>query len=77
MEFKDIQNTWQQQSSQETTLPDFEPAKQKLQKLRKGQQITQLILGITGIVLIVFFFYISKVARHCVEVLLALFNPVL
>lgn len=59
MEFKDIQNTWQQQSGQETTLPDFEPVKQKLQKLRKGQRITQLILGITGIVLIVFFFYIS------------------
>ncbi len=58
MEFKDIQNTWQQQSG-ETTVPDFTPAQQKLQKLRKEQRITQLILGVTGIVLIVFFFYIS------------------
>lgn len=59
MEFKDIQNTWQQQSGKTTTIPDFKPAQQKLQKLRKEQRITQLILGITGIVLIAFFFYIS------------------
>jgi len=58
MEFKDIQNTWQQQSEQ-TTLPDFEPAKQKLAQLRKQQKITQLILGITGAILIAFFFYIA------------------
>ncbi|WP_420571315.1 hypothetical protein [Kordia sp.] len=58
MEFKDIQNTWQQQS-EETNIPDFEPAKQKLALVRKGQRITQLILGITGIILILFFFYIS------------------
>jgi membrane protease YdiL (CAAX protease family) len=58
MEFKDIQNTWQQQSGAQTP-PDFEPSKQKLQKLRKEQRITQFVLGITGIVLIVFFFYIS------------------
>ncbi|AXG69043.1 hypothetical protein KORDIASMS9_01262 [Kordia sp. SMS9] len=58
MEFKDIQNTWQQQSGK-TTIPDFTPAQQKLQKLRKEQRITQLILGVTGIILIVFFFYIS------------------
>ena len=58
MEFKDIQNTWQQQSGK-TTVPDFKPAQQKLKKIRIGQRITQLILGITGIVLIVFFFYIS------------------
>ncbi len=59
MEFKDIQNTWQQQSGKTTTIPDFEPAKQKLKSVRKRQRITQLILGITGIVLIAFFFYIS------------------
>ena len=43
MEFKDIQNTWQQQANSEaaTTLPDFEPAKQKLTDLRKKQRITQ------------------------------------
>ena len=60
MEFNDIQNTWQQQSKSETaTLPDFEPAKKKLAYLRKSQQITKGILGITVAVLIVFFFYIS------------------
>lgn len=59
MDFKDIQNTWQQQSGQPTTAPDFKPAQQKLQKLRKEQRITQLVLGITGIILIAFFFYIS------------------
>ncbi|WP_298515490.1 hypothetical protein [uncultured Kordia sp.] len=59
MEFKDIQNTWQQQSAQSTLPPDFKPAQQKLQKLRKEQRITQLILSVTGIVLIGFFFYIS------------------
>ncbi|PTX60388.1 hypothetical protein C8N46_10632 [Kordia periserrulae] len=58
MEFKDIQNTWQQQSEQ-TNIPDFTPTQQKLQKIRKEQRITQFILGITGIVLIAFFFYIS------------------
>lgn len=58
MEFKDIQHTWQQQSDT-AEAPDFTPAKQKLQKLRKAQRITQLILGITGIVLISYFFYIS------------------
>ncbi|EDP96999.1 hypothetical protein U8527_01620 [Kordia algicida OT-1] len=58
MEFKDIQNIWQQQSG-ETTLPDFEPAKQNLRQLRKKQQISKIILAITGIVLIAFFFYIS------------------
>lgn len=58
MEFKDIQNTWQQQP-ETTTPPDFEPAIQKLKNLRKGQQITKLILGITGAVLIYFFFYIA------------------
>lgn len=58
MEFKDLQHTWQQQS-QHKTVPDFKPAQQKLQKLRKQQRITQLILGITGIILIYFFFYIS------------------
>lgn len=59
MEFKDIQHTWQQQSGQSIVPPDFTPAQQKLQKVRKGQRITQFVLGITGIVLIVFFFYIS------------------
>jgi len=59
MEFKDLQNTWQQQSGQPTTPPDFTPAQQKLQKLRKGQRITQLVLSVTGIVLIGFFFYIA------------------
>ncbi len=58
MEFKDIQNTWQQQA-ETNTLPDFEPVKQQLSNLRKKQWITQVILGITGIVLIAFFFYIS------------------
>ncbi|KAB8151366.1 hypothetical protein EZY14_018690 [Kordia sp. TARA_039_SRF] len=58
MEFKDIQNTWQQQSEQHN-IPDFTPTQQKLKKIRKGQRITQLILSITGIVLISFFFYIS------------------
>jgi len=58
MEFKDIQNTWQQQSG-ETTLPDFEPAKQNLKQLRQKQQISKSILAITGIILIAFFFYIS------------------
>lgn len=58
MEFKDIQNTWQQQS-ETTALPDFKPAQQKLKQLRKKQRISQLILGITGIILIAFFFYIS------------------
>ncbi|QHI37418.1 hypothetical protein IMCC3317_27970 [Kordia antarctica] len=61
MEFKDIQNTWQQQSKSEApkTVPDFEPAKQKLKYLRKKQQITHLVLGSTVAILIVFFFYIS------------------
>jgi hypothetical protein len=59
MEFKDIQNTWQQQLEATTTLPDFEPAKQKLKYLRKKQQITQLILGSTVAILILFFFYIA------------------
>ncbi|MEM6718324.1 MAG: hypothetical protein AAF611_03315 [Bacteroidota bacterium] len=59
MEFKDIQNTWQQQSGTLTTPPDFKPVQQKLQKLRKEQRITQLVLSITGIVMIVFFFYIA------------------
>jgi len=61
MEFEDIQNTWQQQSESEvsTTLPDFEPAQQKIKHLRKKQQLTQLILGSTVVILIVFFFYIS------------------
>ncbi len=60
MEFKDIQNTWQQQTNSEaTTLPDFEPTKQKLAQLRKKQQLTKLILGITGLLLVLFFFYIS------------------
>jgi hypothetical protein len=58
MEFKDIQDTWSQQS-EITAFPDFEPAKQKLTQLRKAQRITQLILAITGIILIVFFFYIA------------------
>lgn len=61
MEFKDIQNTWQQQtnSAATTTPPDFEPTKQKLAQLRKKQQLTKLILGITGVILVLFFFYIS------------------
>jgi hypothetical protein len=59
MEFNDIQNTWNQQSEESTILPDFEPAKQKLTQLRKKQQLTQLILGITVATLIVFFFYIG------------------
>jgi hypothetical protein len=58
MEFKDIQNTWQKQTGQNTP-PDFKPAQQKLQKLRNKQRITQFVLGTTGIILIVFFFYIS------------------
>lgn len=59
MEFKDIQNTWQQQSEATTTLPDFKPAQQKLKYLRKKQRITQLILGSTVVILILFFFYIA------------------
>ncbi|MEM6684909.1 MAG: hypothetical protein AAF617_03850 [Bacteroidota bacterium] len=59
MEFKDIQHTWQQQSGPVETPPDFKPAQQKLQKLRKGQRITQWVLSCTGIVLIGFFFYTS------------------
>lgn len=58
MEFKDIQQTWQQQPKT-TTLPNFEPIQQKLTSLRKKQRITHIILGITGIVLLTFFFYIS------------------
>ena len=65
MEFKDIQNAWQQQANSEvTTLPDFEPAKQKLTDLRKKQRITQLILGSTIVILIVFFFYISAYKQN-------------
>ncbi|WP_430410816.1 hypothetical protein [Kordia sp.] len=60
MEFKDIENTWQQHTTSEaTTLPDFEPAKQQLNYLRKKQQLTQLILGSTIAILIAFFFYIA------------------
>lgn len=61
MEFKDIQNTWQEQAESEapTTVPDFEPAKQKLAYLRKKQQISKGILGITVAILILFFLYIS------------------
>lgn len=59
MEFNDLQNTWNQQSEATTTLPDFELAKQQLTQLRKAQRMTQLILAITGIILIVFFFYIA------------------
>ncbi len=58
MEFNDLQNTWNQQS-ETTALPDFEPAKQQLTQLRKKQRLTQFILGITGTILIVFFFYIA------------------
>ena len=59
MEFKDIQDTWQQQSDATTTPPDFKPAQQKLKTLRKRQRITQFILGITGATLLLFFFYIE------------------
>lgn len=59
MEFKDLQHTWQQQGKSETKTPDFTKAQQKLKKLRTQQRGTQIILAITGVVLIVFFFYIS------------------
>ena len=59
MKFEDIQHTWQQQPESDQTLPEFEPAQQKVKHLRKKQHLLHLILGITGIILILFFFYIS------------------
>lgn len=57
--FKKIQSKWEKQA--EITIPEngFEVMLNKIKAIKNKQKITNIVLGITALVLIGFFFYIS------------------
>lgn len=58
-EFEELKSQWKNQYQPEVPNDGAKQVMEKIKAIRNEQRITNIILAITGIVLIVFFFYIS------------------
>ena len=57
--FEELKSQWENQSQPETPKDGVKRVMEKILAIRKKQQIANVVLAITGAVLIFFFFYIS------------------
>ena len=57
--FEDLKSQWEEQSQPEIPNDGVETILNKIKHIRGQQRVTNYVLGITAIVLIVFFFYVS------------------
>lgn len=57
--FEELESNWKNQPEIQVTEKGFQEVLNGLRKIKNKQRITNVVLGITAIILIVFFFYIS------------------
>lgn len=57
--FEELESNWKNQPEIQVTEQGFQEVLNGLRKIKNKQRITNVVLGITAIILVVFFFYIS------------------
>lgn len=57
--FEELESNWNNQPEIQATEQGFQEVLNRLRKIKNKQRITNVVLGSTAIILVVFFFYIS------------------
>lgn len=76
-EFKKLQHIWSSQPDAKTAEISAESAIRKINTIQRGYKITRLVLTVTAIVLILFYFYINGYYNITVSIAFAMMGTAL